>query len=125
MKLTKKEWKARGVWNSHDLSERGTKIRVMYRPGDWGRAYQSPAWQVVKIGWQTDPKGHWRDNGHKTFTIHGRADKEAKLQEALAWARKVYKIKEWERDPWGDWHPMGTLVMAMEWKQPKEEESRG
>lgn len=120
MKLTKAQWKALGVGNSHQIADRGTRLYVSYRPGEWGRAYLTPAWQVIKIGWKTDPKGHWRDNGHKTFTIWGRKEKDSKLKEALAWARAKFGIKEWERDPWGDWHPMGTLVMAKEWKRPEE-----
>lgn len=120
MKLTKAQWKALGVSNSHNIAERGTKVYVSYRPGDWGRGSQSPAWQVIKIGYQTDPKGHWRDNGHMTFSIWGRAEKPVRLKEALAWARKKFGIKEWERDPWGDWHPAGTFVMAKEYKRPEE-----
>ncbi len=121
MKLTKKEWNALGVWNSHDISERGTKIRVSYRPAEYGRGSFPAAWQIVRIGYKTDPKSHWKDDGHITFTINGRADNPVQLKKALALATKRYGVKEWEKDPWGDWHPMGTLVMAREWKKPKEE----
>ena len=119
MKLTKAQWAELGVRNSHEVASRGTKRYVSYRPAEYGRASNSAAWQVVHIGYLTDPKGHWRDNGHKTFTVYRREEKEAKLKEAIAWASKRYGIKEWERDPWGDWHPAGTLVMAKDYKRPE------
>ena len=70
---------------------------------------------MVRPGFQTDPQGHWLDGHDKTFSVPGRKYKEPMRLEAIAWAAARYKIEgEWERDPWGDYHPAGALQAAQE-----------
>ncbi len=46
--------------------------------------------------------------------MSGRFDKEGELRAAFGWVREKYNIQEWERDPWGGYHPIGTLLVAIE-----------
>jgi hypothetical protein len=113
-RLTTNDWRALGVYNPYQLCESGGKnVYVAYAGAQTGRAARCARWQVIRPGYCTDPKGHWLDNYNKTFVVGGRADKEAKRLEAIAWAAARYGIEgEWERDPWGSYHPPGTLEAA-------------
>jgi len=95
---------------SNYASAAGLKVHVDYRPTITGRGYTSARWQVVGIGFQTDPGGHFQDNGQKTFSIMGRDQKQARLQEALDWASERYGISSWERSPYGSYVPTGTVA---------------
>lgn len=112
--LTKEGWRALRVFNSAELCRRGGRgVYVSYCPAQAGREARFAYWCVLSPGSKTDPGGHWSDGYNKTFTVRARDEKEAKRLEAIAWAAEVYKIEgEWERDPWGDYHPAGTLEAA-------------
>ena len=108
---TKAQLNAMGVFNPHGLAKHcgGLTVYVEYSPQDLGRIAHFAKWQVIRIGYKTDPDGHWSDNGHKTFTAYNpREEKEKQLQAALAWASERYGITEWERSPFGSYHPKGT-----------------
>jgi hypothetical protein len=113
-RLTKEGWRALRVFNSRGLCVRGGKgVFVAYVGPDCGRGGHGAYWQVIKPGFKTDPDGPWYCHGHKTFSLWKREEKEAKRLEAIAWASFVFKVEgEWERDPWGDYHPAGTLEAA-------------
>jgi hypothetical protein len=115
-RLTKDGWRALGVHNSRMLCQRGGKgLFVAYTGPDYGRGARSAYWQVIKPGDKTDAGGRWYNHGHKTFNVRGREEKEARRLEAIAWASSVYNITgEWERDPWGGYHPEGALEAAQE-----------
>lgn len=120
-RLTKESWRALRIFNPHELCERGgSAVYVSYRARVTGRGAQTAAWQVIRPdGAPTDPSAAWYNYGHKTFLVMHPADKEAKRLEAIGWASFVYDIKgEWERDPWGDWHPEGTLEAAAKVVEP-------
>lgn len=114
--LTKKRWRELNVFNPHNLAAMGGKpmkrVVVYYRPQMTGRGYRSAAWQVMSLDIKTDPKGHWMDNGHKTFGVFRPEEKEPQLKAALAFAREEFGVEEWERSPWGSYHPMGTMENA-------------
>jgi len=42
--------------------------------------------------------------------VHRRVDKESKLAEIKAVAEQRYGVKEWEKSPFGSWHPLGTMA---------------
>jgi len=112
-RLTKDEWRALNIFNPYDLCIAGGKgVYVAYTPQITGRMSRSAKWQVIKPGFKTDPDGHWTHDGHKTFSVSRREDKEGNRLAALAWASEQFSIKEWEKDPWGDYHPQGTLEAA-------------
>lgn len=113
-RLTTNDWRALGVFNSYQLCESGgMSVYVAYTGASTGRAARSARWQVIRPGYRTDPKGHWLDGYNKTYTVSGRADKESKRMEAIAWAAARYRIEgDWERDPWGCYHPPGALEAA-------------
>lgn len=103
-----------GVFNSHEVCKRFNpaekKVFISYRPQDTGRAYQSAAWQVIRPGFKTDPEGHWRDYGHKTFMVHGRENRQGQLDEAIKWANgRYYGDIEWVKDPFGDYQTKATI----------------
>ena len=106
------------VYNDYDVLTIAAQIgvvpvAVLYRPQDTGRAYQGAAWQVHHLREKTDPDGHWRDYGHRTFTVsfyergivaeNGRsraaAGNKAALAAALAWASERYGVAEWGTVP--------------------------
>ena len=110
-KLTKKQWSERGIHNPHNIAARSSGVLIYYRPRETGRASRCTAWQVVQIGKRTDPKAHWMDYGHKTFMVFSDS-KEAVFEKAKAFALEKFGFAEWERDPWGSWHPIGDLETA-------------
>jgi len=75
---------------------------IVYIPGTTGRGSRSPHIQVVRPGYQTDPKAHWMDYGSKTFHCWS-STKQATIAEAQAWAGERYKITAWEKTPYGTW----------------------
>jgi len=73
-------------------------VAIVYRAQSTGRSYQSAAWQVIRPGYKTNPDGHWRDNGHQTFTIFRPSEQRAaQLDEAMNWARERYGVVVWKR----------------------------
>lgn len=116
MKLTKNQWRERKIVNSYDVIKLcNPKVFISYRPQVNGRASQCAAWQVVHIGYQSDPNSHWRDCGHKTFALFCvKAEKEPKLKDAMEFAKAKYGVAEWERGLSGDWYPKGSLQMAFD-----------
>lgn len=107
-KLTKKQWNERGIHNPHNIAARASGVLIYYRKQETGRAYRGAAWQVAQIGKYTDPTSH---NGNKTFMIFSDSKEEA-FEKAKAFALEKFGVAEWERDPWGSWHPIGDLEVA-------------
>lgn len=95
---------AAGFVNGYDVAKKakaagvGTGLYVAYRPGEPSRLMISPAWQVVLVGFDTDPK-NWRDGRHMTFDVT-RQNRQQKLFEAQAWADTLLdKPAEWSTVP--------------------------
>lgn len=91
------------------------KVYVSYRAAVTGRAYQSAAWQVVGIGFLTNPDGHWRDYGHRTFTVYAREQKEPQRMAAIAWATEQGYGTVWMPDPFGDYQTAETMAAYAAW----------
>lgn len=94
------------MFNAHSLCREYAEatgnpvpVYVGYRTQESGRAYQSAAWQVHRPGYKTDPEGHWRDYGDKTFNVFApmTVEKATKLEEAKAWASERYGVTAWAR----------------------------
>jgi len=80
----------------------------------------SASWVVYGVGFETNPDGHFTDNGSKRFTIHGREDKVAALALALTWATEQFGVPGWEKSPFGSWMPTGTnAIMKAKLKAAK------
>lgn len=111
MKLTKnilgEQYRVYNPYNIATLT--GTKIYIDYSPATAGRLANNTSWIVVGVGFNTDPDAPWYDNGNKTFNVWGRADKEEKRLSAIEWASDKFGITEWEKSPFGSYHPKGTL----------------
>ena len=106
--FTRAELKAAGIHNSWAIAEgSGSFLYIGYTPSS---RESSPQWQVVNTRDKTDPGGHWQNRGHKTFAVMGRAQKQPQLQAAFDWCKARWSIFDWERDPWGSYHPAGTLA---------------
>jgi hypothetical protein len=116
LKLSKQVLQERyGIVNPYDLAKRGgdLMIAVTYAPADNGLMARYAYWSVWRIGKVVDPTAHWQDRGSKTFAVRGREYKESARLEALAWASTKYGIKEWEKSPFGSYHPKGTIEKAV------------
>lgn len=128
-KLTE-QLRAYGIHNSHDFAQaRGSMNRlhtldrpapqcrvyrehrivprIYYIPAQTGRAYKSACWQVTQGSILTDPNGHWRNHGHKTFDVRGRDEKGPQGIAAIAWASEHFgvPVDGWKREPFGAWMP--------------------
>lgn len=114
-RLTKKQWNARRIFNCHGIAKRsGANLFICYSPAILGRGYSSANWRVVGVGFETEPDEAWYNHGQKTFYVYHRADKEPQLTAAMRWAHQKYHTPGWERDPWGNYHPLGALLLAAE-----------
>lgn len=78
---------------------------VTYMPAQRGRGYKAACWQVIQGNYPTDPDGHWRDYGRKTFDVHHREEKQPQLEAALAWASEHFGVTEWKKEPFGSYMP--------------------
>jgi hypothetical protein len=116
MKLTKAKFRLVGIYNSFLVStvkdtENGNPY-VAYSTPTTGLGSRSGRWTINRPGYKTDSKeGHWTDNYNKTFSCFGREDKELRRIEAIAWASQRYGISnsDWEKDPFGAYHPKEVL----------------
>jgi len=126
MKLTKPQWKEQfKVYNPHDLARLGGEppVYVDYHGAETGRAYRSAKWVVIHIREKTDPSGHWMDNGSKVFNVYRKEEKEQQLKAALEFGKK-YGVVEWERSPFGSFHPKGTMECAAQTPASVTKESK-
>lgn len=120
MRITKDTLRRLGLINPYAVAKAGPEPRVLidYRPQDLSRVGHHARWQVCDMGFKTDPDGHWDDYGHKTFDCYSpRKDKEQMRVEAIAWATEQYGIVEWEKSPYGSYHPLGTMAAAIRRKE--------
>lgn len=108
MRLTKNQLRERKIYNEYEIAELQDepKVWVSFTPYD-SRGVDISGWRVYRIGWITAGK-----QGAKAFLNRGREDKEEKRLEALAWAEDRYGISDWERSPFGSYHPTGTMDRA-------------
>lgn len=102
------------VINAHDFYRPlGPVVFITYSAEQPGRGYEPAKFSISAFnasGQQvkTNPDGHWRDYGLKTFNLLGhrgtlKERRAAALAEAQAWASAKYGVQEWKRDPWGGW----------------------
>lgn len=123
-KQLRERLRAARIFNEHGIARLAqglglSGVYLKYRPQETGRAYQSAAWQVVHVGFQTDPGGYWRDHGHKTFDVRGREQKDEQRAAAIGWAseRYGYDPEQWKPGPWGraaGWFPGPELDAVLE-----------
>jgi len=109
-KLTKAECNAVNVHNSYNLCELGGGTLYVGFCSHASRAGIPSGWKVVGLGFQTDPKAHWTDNGCKTFD--GKKHSEAK-QQAMDWASEKYGVEDWVRDPFGGYQDKKVFDAAV------------
>lgn len=103
MKLTKKILNEHGMHNSYNIAKKvGGKIFIDYVTADNGRLTSHSAyWQFVRL----TEDGY----AHKDFREIHRDNKVIVLQEAVAYAKRIYNIDITDKDPFGAYHPTGTL----------------
>jgi hypothetical protein len=106
------QYKLIGIHNGALFAGKGTP-RISYIPADNGRGGHSARWMVYRLGYLTDPKGHWQDHGNKAFTVPGVAWREEKLRDAQEWCRIRYRVREWAKTPFGDWMDAGFVERRM------------
>ena len=121
MKITKNRLRDFNIINAHDLAKRsgGLMLVASYRPAENGRASSSAQWSVWRVGHQVDPNAHWQDHGSKVFTVSGCEQKEPQRLAAIKWASEKYGIDEWEKSPFGSYHPKGILAKATQQETQK------
>jgi hypothetical protein len=112
MKFTKTLLRERKIYNSHGICTAGNgKVFLSYYPAE-ARMCRCSKWVVIGInGHEPDPEAHWPNYGAKTFIGKMRS---TALEEAKQWAGKKYGIKDWARDPFGDWQDVQVLDRVKE-----------
>ncbi len=99
MKLTKKLLNEQGIFTSFDVARKaGNRIFIDYIPAD-GRL--TAYWRYKRL----IETGYY----HKDFPVTCRENKEPKLKEAIQYVTGRHKINITEKDPFGAWHPEGTM----------------
>ena len=119
--ITKAKLRELSLHNGWMITQAGAgKVFICYQPA---ASDSGMAWQVVMPVAKTDPGGPWYQDGHRTFAIRGRGERAARLLVALTWATNAYFVpgQEWERSPYGDYHPKGTIARAI---REKREDAR-
>ena len=113
--ITKSKLRELRIINSWDIAKiSDSKIFISYSGPTYGRGPSNANWQVIGIGFKTDPEGPWYNYGRKTFNIWGvREDKKPQLAEAIKWASEIYGITKWEKDPFGDYQVEGATQKAV------------
>lgn len=118
-RLTKADFRAMKIFNSHGILSRGrAKVYIAYMARTTGLGGMPPKVLVVGNGFHTDPDAHFLDHGCKAFLPFGhggetwRENRDLAIKSAQEWCRDRYGILEWERDPWGNWQPKGTIEQA-------------
>lgn len=116
--FTKAELRALGLYNSYGIAEKaGSRVYVRRRPVSSDSFISLSAWQVVGVGFNTNPTAGFSENGCKTFYFLNDADP---LEEAKKWALQHFGITAWERDVYQAWHPASTIAAAVN-KAKREE----
>jgi len=103
MKLTKNILNEHGIYNSYDIAKKlGNKIFVCYVPATNGRLNQHYAyWEYERF-----------DEGKqfsKNFTVTCRENKPIVFETALNFIRDEFGLDITDKDPFGAYHPSGTL----------------
>ncbi len=111
--MTLQQLRDRGVINDWDFFKKGktkaNRLFVWYRAEDTGYGGRSAAWIANGLGFETDAKAPWYENGCKVFYVHktvGESFAEAKRRafiEASQWLDSAYGIKSLSRAPTGGW----------------------
>ena len=113
-KLTRKILNEHNIYNSYNLAKAvNSPIYLDYIPADNGRLTSHyPYWQ-----WR-----RFTDNGERTkdFTVTHREAKEPVLQEAIALVKKHFGIDVTDKDPFGGYHPQGTIEKLCKIMQTKK-----
>lgn len=102
IKLTKKLLKEKRI-NSYDVMQlTGNKFIIDYMPANNGRFAKYAYWHY---------KYYVEDNRyyHREFTVRCKADKQPALQQAINHVKTKYGIDMTDKDPFGAYHPSGTL----------------
>lgn len=110
-RLTKPQLQERKIYNPYGLAELQDqpKVWVEFTPNGTGRSMTIGGWRVHHLGYSSDPDNKF---GSKAFINLSRDDKEEKRLQAIAWATERYTIQDWERSPFGTYHPVGTMDRA-------------
>jgi hypothetical protein len=111
---TKTQLATAGIINAHQLADLQSepKVYVSFAASDNGRGGTGAKFQVIRIGYITDPKAHFLDRGRKTFTVFGFPTKEAAAHAACEWAEARYGKREWVRDPFGSYQDVRVIGLA-------------
>ena len=105
-RLTKTQLRGRKIYNEWHLAalQDEPKVYLLYSPATDGHIARYAQWSFRQNGRGGEIKGS---------TLHSPSkDKENYRVALLKWATNEYGITEWERSPFGSYHPVGTLARA-------------
>lgn len=136
-----------GIFNTHGIAVLGLVddrcITIDITNTGHGRGGRGSYIAVWSPKFETDPNAHWQDSGRKTWSMQRKQwledDATARfgkrvcneplaefrqryIDAAITWAHENYPgLPEgpWERDPFGGYHPAGTLAALDVYLQQK------
>lgn len=105
IRLTIKQLRDRKIYNEWYLAalQDSPKVYLEYHPATDGYLGQYARWSFRQY-----------TGGEITSAILNRPSEQKQYRRLalLEWATKEYGISEWERSPFGSYHPVGTLAKA-------------
>ncbi len=105
-KLTKNQLRERKIYNPYNFAalQDKPKVYLEYLSATNGSVAQYAQWSLRQCG----------QGGEITRKSIPRPSeqKESYRMALLAWATEQYGIQEWERSPFGSYHPLGTMDRA-------------
>lgn len=119
MKLTKDQWRERGIFNPYEITAAGGKPLIWIE-----HSASKGGWMVHGVGFKTDPTSHWTNDGSKWFSAHRKDDKERMLLVAKDWCKAKFGVCDWERSVFQSWHPRGAIEKASMKSQIQREKTK-
>lgn len=122
-KITRATLRERGICNDSDIARyAGNRVYLYYHPYV-RESLAPPGVFACGIGFNVDSNAWSVDNGNKWFGLESGAIHAKRVAKTLLVAQGwvsapergyVPPNTEWERSPFGGWHPAGTVKRAYE-----------
>jgi hypothetical protein len=113
-KLTKTVLRAHNIYNTWDLLING-ECAIEWQPAGDSRMMIVNGWRLWRKGYKF-ANAQWYDHGARAFNPWSMADKQAKLLDAVEWARTHLNVPadSWVRSPFGSYVPVVAMLRAKE-----------
>ena len=126
IRLTKDALHEIGIYNSWDINHAvDNRCYVEYMPAENGMLAHYAEWRVYVFKLYDQPIANLPGinnqlrYAHKDFTVTCRENKQPVLEEVMKWIKQKFDVDCSDKDPFGAYHPKGTLDKIMEIRRRK------